>query len=144
MIALFILILAVSDLLSQPIKTIVLATYSGDGKTVETAFIPTVVAKYNIKFEDITSVSNTDSVGFTVIETEYDASLAPAISSDTTCFILNRNPAANNRGQLNAFLARKKNGKHISDEIAKKANVDFRDIVTVLQKIGQVKKPKSR
>ena len=127
---------------AQPVENLLLTTYSGNGKTTDTAYSPTIVLKYGIKFEDITSVELADSVGLVVIKTEYDALIAPLIDADTTCFVLSRDSALNNRGRFIAFLAKKKNGKRLSDVIGQKPSVDFNDIIAELRKIDREKKPK--
>lgn len=129
---------------SQNVENILLSVYTGDGRLPETAFRPLIADKFSMSYTDITSVEKPDSVGLVLIQASYAAGSAPAIAADTTCIIIFRNPALNNRVQFSAFLARKKNGRALADAIAQKPNVNVDDIIAELRRIDRSKRLRRR
>jgi hypothetical protein len=130
-----------SSAMAQRVERLVLTTYSGNGITPETAFAPTVMSKYGLDYEDITSVERADSVNLVIVRAEFDASMLATLNADTSCIILDRNSTNNNRGAFNTFLARKKNGIRLRDAIAGKPAVNVDDIILELRRIDREKKP---
>lgn len=130
------------QIFAQDVEALILTIYTGDGSSTENAFRPLISDRFSMGWTDITSVERPDSVGLVVISATYEQADDAQIKADTTGLVLSRNPAQNNRGSFNSFLARKKNGIRLRDAIAGRPNVDVDDIILELKKIDREKKPR--
>ena len=139
----FILALVCQGLAQTEIENSILTIYTGTGRSPEDAFRPLLADRFpGMGWTDLTSVEGADSVGLLVISATYIPALDAQIKADTSAFVLSKDPAQNNFGQLVAFLARKKNGTRLTNGLRGKPSISIGDIVSELKTIDREKKRK--